>query len=233
MSEETAMELLDGASMVLLTYGYWAVLLLVAVESVGIPVPGETMLLSAAIYAGLTHQLNIALVIAAAAVGAILGDNVGYLLGRAGGYRLLHRYGRYIRLDERRLRLGEYLFLRHGGTVVFCGRFVAVLRMWAAFLAGTHRMPWRPFLACNAAGGVVWATLMGLGGYLLGHNVERVAGPVGTALMVLAALVVVGGLVYLHRHEQRLADEAERVLGPGLPDGSGGGATSATDESAA
>lgn len=216
------MQLLDIASDLLMSYGYWAVLLFVAVESVGIPVPGETMLLSAAIYAGVTHQLNIALVIVAAAAGAIMGDNVGYLLGREGGYRLLHRYGRYIRLDARRLRLGQYLFLRHGGKVVFFGRFVAVLRMWAAFLAGTHRMPWQPFLICNAAGGIAWATLMGLGGYALGHNVERVEGPLGTAMVVLAVLIVAAGLLYVRHNERRLADEAERVLGPGSLDESAG-----------
>ncbi len=195
-----------------MTYGYWAVLLLVAVESVGIPVPGEAMLLSAAVYGGVTHQLNIVIVIAAAAVGAIMGDNVGYLLGREGGYRLLHHYGRYVWLDERRLRLGEYLFRRHGGKVVFFGRFVAVLRMWAAFLAGAHRMPWRPFLLCNAAGGIVWAALMGLGGYALGHNVERVRGPLGLTITIVATLVTIVVLRYLRRHEQRLSDEAERTL---------------------
>jgi membrane protein DedA with SNARE-associated domain len=86
------------ASELLMTYGYWAVLLLVAVESMGLPVPGEMMVLTAAIYAGATHQLDITLVVVAAAAGAILGDNLGYLLGREGGYRLLRRYGRYIRL---------------------------------------------------------------------------------------------------------------------------------------
>ncbi len=227
------MQMLDVASALLVTYGYWAVLLFVAVESVGIPVPGETMLLTAAIYAGVTHQLHIALVVAAAAAGAIVGDNVGYLIGREGGYRLLHRYGRYVRLDERRLRLGEYLFQRHGGTVVFCGRFVAVLRMWAAFLAGTHRMPWRPFLVYNAAGGIVWATLIGLGGYALGHNVQRVEGPVGIAMAVLALLVIAAGLVYLRRNEGRLADEAARVLARGPLDESGDRAKSVQDERAA
>src|SRR3984893_7379524 len=99
----------------LMTYGYWAVLLFVAIESTGIPFPGETMLLVAAVFAGTTHQLSIALVIVAAASGAILGDNLGFWVGREGGYRLLRRYGRYIRLEERRLKLGQYLFMRHGG----------------------------------------------------------------------------------------------------------------------
>ena len=127
----------------LATYGYLVVLLFVAIESTGIPFPGETMLLVAAIAAGTTHQLSIAWVIVAAALGAILGDNLGFWVGHEGGYRLLRRYGRYIRLDERRLKLGQYLFLKHGGKVVFFGRFVAVLRAWAAFLAGTNRMAWR------------------------------------------------------------------------------------------
>src|SRR5438445_3918072 len=154
----------------LTTYGYWAVLIFVAIESTGIPFPGETMLLVAAIYAGTTHRLSILLVIVAAACGAILGDNLGFIIGRTGGYRLLRRYGRYIRLDERKLKLGQYLFMKHGGKVVFFGRFVAVLRAWAAFLAGVNRMPWPDFLFFNAAGGITWATIYGLGAYYLGDN---------------------------------------------------------------
>jgi membrane protein DedA with SNARE-associated domain len=194
------------------TYGYWAVLLFVAIESTGIPFPGETMLLIAAIYAGTTHHLAIPLVIAAAATGAILGDNLGFWVGREGGYRLLRRYGRYIRLEERRLKLGQYLFHQHGGKVVFFGRFVAVLRAWAAFLAGTNRMPWGRFLVFNASGGIAWATVYGLGGYVLGDNVHRLTGTVGIIAAVLAALAVVAGFIYLRRNEHRLADEAERAM---------------------
>ena len=137
----------------LTAYGYWAVLFFVAIESSGIPFPGETILLVAAIYAGTTHRLAIPLVIAAAALGAILGDNIGYWVGREGGYRLLRRYGHYLHIDERRVKLGQYLFRKHGGKVVFFGRFIAVLRAWAAFLAGTNRMPWGSFLLYNALGG--------------------------------------------------------------------------------
>ena len=113
-------------------YGYWAVLLFVTIESTGIPCPGETMLLIAAIAAGTTHQLAIPWVIVAAASGAILRDNLGFWIGREGGYYLLRRYGRFVRLDERKLKLGQYLFLKHGGKAVFFGRFVTVLRAWAA-----------------------------------------------------------------------------------------------------
>ncbi len=202
----------NDLSHLLSTYGYWAVLIFVAIESTGIPFPGETMLLAAAIYAGTTHHLALPIVIAAAATGAILGDNLGFWVGREGGYRLLRRYGKYIRLDERKLKLGQYLFKQHGAKVVFFGRFVAVLRAWAAFLAGTNRMPWGRFLVFNAAGGILWAILYGIGGYLLGNNVHRLTGPVGIAFVVVAALLIIAGLVYLRRNEKRLEDEAERDM---------------------
>lgn len=207
----------------LTTYGYWAVLFFVGIESTGIPFPGETMLLVAAIFAGTTHRLLIPLVIVAAASGAILGDNLGFWVGREGGYRLLRRYGRFLRLEERRLKLGQYLFLKHGGKVVFFGRFVAVLRAWAAFLAGTNRMPWPRFLLFNALGGIVWATLYGLGGYFLGDNVHRLTGPVGIIALVLAGVVIVAVLLFLRRNEQRLEDEAERALPGSLEEYQPGG----------
>jgi len=197
---------------VLATYGYLAVLALVAVESMGIPVPGETMLLVAAIYAGTTHRLSLPLVIAAAAAGAILGDNIGYLIGREGGFRLLVRYGPAVGLTDRKLKLGQYLFLRHGGKVVFFGRFVAVLRILAAFLAGTTRMPWRSFLLFNAAGGVVWATVFGLGGYLFGDSIHRIGGPLAIATAVLGVIGMAAGVIILRRNERRLEDIAERAL---------------------
>ena len=196
----------------LATYGYLAVFVLVATESIGIPLPGETMLLTAAIYAGTTHRLSIALVILAAAAGAIIGDNIGYAIGRMGGYPLLRRYGRYIRLDQRRLKLGQYIFRRHGSKVVFFGRFVAILRTFAAFLAGANLMPWRQFLFFNALGGIVWATTFGLGGYLLGQEIIRLSGPLDIGLLVTAVVVVIAFLLFLRRNEERLTAEAERAL---------------------
>jgi len=196
----------------LTAYGYWVVLIFVAIESSGIPFPGETMLLVAAIYAGTTHRLAIPLVIAAAALGAILGDNIGYWVGREGGYRLLRRYGHYLHIDERRVKLGQYLFRKHGGKVVFFGRFIAVLRAWAAFLAGTNRMPWGSFLLYNALGGIIWATLYGLGGYFLGDNIHRLTGPIGPITIVLGLLITLASLVFVRRNEQRLEEEAERAF---------------------
>ena len=202
----------------LAAYGYWAVLLLVALESTGIPLPGETMLLTAAIYAGSSHRLQIGLVVAAAAVGAILGDNLGYWVGREGGYRLLRRLAPALHLDRRKLKLGQYLFRRHGGKVVFFGRFVAVLRAWAAFLAGVNRMPWPRFLLYNAAGGILWAALYGLGAYALGETIHRLAGPLGKGFAVAAVLAVVAGVVFLRRNEARLEEEADRAI-PDPPPG--------------
>src|SRR5438132_12551673 len=196
----------------LATYGYWAVLVFIAIESMGIPFPGEAMLLGAAIYAGTTHHLSILLVIVAAASGAILGDNLGFLLGREGGYHLLRRYGRYIRLDERKLKLGQYLFMKHGGKVVFFWRFVAVLRAWAAFLAGTNRMRWPGFLLFNPLGGIVWATLFDLGCYYLGDSVNRLTGPVAIAGTVLTTVSIIAFVIFVNRNEQRLEAEAARAL---------------------
>jgi membrane protein DedA with SNARE-associated domain len=118
--------------------------------------------------------------------GAIVGVNIGFGIGHWGGYRLLVRYGKYLRLDQARLKVGRYLFYRHGGKVDFFGRFVSVLRTYAAFLAGTNRMPWGRFLIFNASGGILWATLYGLGAYYLGHEIERVGKPVGIAIAAAA-----------------------------------------------
>ena len=196
----------------LATYGYFAVFVFVAIESIGIPFPGETMLLVAAIDAGKTHQLSIVLVILAATLGAIVGDNIGFWIGREGGYRVLRRYGRYIGFDERKLKVGIYMFRKHGGKVVFFGRFVAVLRAWAAFLAGVNHMPWSRFLAFNALGGFVWATLYGLGGYFLGEQIHRLTGPVGTISIVLALIFLVAFAIFVWRNEKQLEVRAEKAL---------------------
>ena len=199
-------------------YGYWVVAGIVALESMGVPVPGETTLIAAAVYAATTDSMSIVVVIAAAAAGAIVGDNIGYWLGREFGYRLLLRYGRRIGLSERRIKLGQYLFLRHGGKVVFWGRFVAVLRALAAFLAGANRMDWHRFLLCNAAGGIAWATAYGLGAYFLGHEVQRLAEPVRLSAMAVVVVGTAAILFLLRRNEERWEAEAERALpGPLRP----------------
>ncbi len=206
------------AQQLISSYGYLAIGLVVGLESMGLPLPGETILLLGALYAGTHHDLNIWGVIAVAATGAILGDNVGYWLGRELGYPLLLRFGRYVGLSDARIKLGQYLFLRHGGKVVFFGRFVAVLRILAALLAGMNRMDWRGFLIANSLGGILWASIYGLGAYSLGAALFHARGPLGISLVISAVIVIVLAARYVRLHESELQRQAERALpGPLRP----------------
>jgi undecaprenyl-diphosphatase len=178
------------------SYGYWFLCILVAIESFGIPLPGETALVTAAAYAAL-GRLNILLVIVAAASGAVLGDNAGYWVGREGGIALVRRYGRHVGLTEAKLERAHGFFERHGAKTVFFGRFIALLRSWAAALAGVGCMPYATFMLYNALGGIVWASIFGWLGYAFGRNLptlERYVGQLSIALALLAALAV---FVYL------------------------------------
>jgi membrane protein DedA with SNARE-associated domain len=199
-------------------YGYLAVALFVMVESLGIPFPGETMVITASVYAGATHHLVVWLIWLTAAVGAIVGDNIGFAIGRFGGYALLRRYGPRIRLDEAKLKVGRLIFDRHGGQVVFFGRFVSILRTYAAFLAGANRMTYVRFLLFNASGGIIWAGLYSIAFYYAGSALSSVRGPVDYGLGGLAAVVVVSFIVWLRRHEKRLEAEAERAYPGSLDD---------------
>jgi membrane protein DedA with SNARE-associated domain len=196
-------------------YGYWLIFAVVGLESVGFPLPGETTLLAAAVYAGATHRLSITLVIALSIAGAILGDNLGFLIGRAGGYQVLRRYGRYIRIDESMLKVAEYLFQRYGIWIVFIGRFVSVLRTFTAFLGGESRMPWKRFAASNAAAIVLWATGLGLLGFQLG---SRFVGPAGIAGVVATGALLGGMSFILLRSLKRLERVAEQALPGPLDD---------------
>ncbi len=199
-------------------WGLWALMALVLLESVGLPLPGETALVSAALYAGATRNLDIVAVIATAAAAAMIGDNIGYLVGRKVGLPLALRFGPRIGLDEARLKLGRYLFHRHGGTIVFLGRFVALLRTLAAMLAGLNAMPWRRFVLANMAGAIAWATVVGGGGWLFGHELAAVSRPVRIALVVVAAIGIAVSLLLARRHERRLIARAEAALpGPLAP----------------
>jgi membrane protein DedA with SNARE-associated domain len=192
----------------ILTHGYWIVGAMVGLESMGIPLPGETTLVTAGIYAGTTHQLNIALVIAAAALGAIAGDNLGFWIGRRFGYDFALRYSRVLRLTATRIKIGRYLFHRHGGKVVFFGRFFAGLRTFAAFLAGVNWMPWARFLWFNVAGGIVWAGVFGSASYLFGQQLEDVRGPMSTVGLLAAVVAVAFGFWFARRYEAELESMA-------------------------
>ena len=194
------------------TYGYAIVALLIALESMGLPLPGEGALITASVYAGATQRLSLGLIVLAAIAGAVIGDNLGFWLGRRIGSRLLIRYGPLVGITAGRIKLGQYLFALHGGKVVFLGRFVAVLRALAAFLAGVNRMPWSRFFVFNVAGGIVWATLFGVGAYALGHRIHAVAGPVGLTALGLALAGCVWLFRFVRRNEARLEAEAERAI---------------------
>lgn len=193
-------------------YGYLAIFVVITLESAGLPLPGETILLTSAIYAGSTGGLNIVFVVAAAAAAAILGDNLGYWVGRRWGMPLLIRYGHLIALDHGRLKLGQYLFREHGGKIVFFGRFTAMLRAYAAVLAGVNKLDARRFFLFNGLGGVAWASIMGFGAYWCGRSIEHIIGPIGLGLL---AFVVFGGLalwLFMKRHEERLLLKAEAAI---------------------
>lgn len=192
-------------------YGYFAVFVFVALESAGAPMPGETALVMAAIFAG-QGTLDIRWVIGAAALAAILGDNLGYWVGREFGFPLFYRYGHLLPIDEGKLKVAQYLFLRHGGKIVFFGRFVAILRTFAAFLAGVNRLEYKRFLIFNALGGVIWACVFGLGGFFLGVAFETYARPVGIAALLCAVIGAIGASRFISHHANALRAEAEAAL---------------------
>jgi membrane-associated protein len=185
------------------TAGYPLLFLVVMSESSGVPVPGETALITAAILAS-RGKLQIELVIGLAAAAAIVGDNIGYLIGRKGGRWLLERPGRFDRQRRQVLETGEPFFERHGPKAVFFGRFILGLRVWASWLAGATRMHWRSFVLWNALGGICWATGIGLLAYFLGNSAGNLIETFGLYGLA-AALLGIGSALYMHRRHRRRA----------------------------
>ena len=191
-------------------YGIGVITLAVALECAGLLIPGETVFFGSAIYASTTHHIGILSVIAAASLGAILGNLVGYAIGRGVGAPMLARHGWRVGLSARRLALGRYLFRVHGGKVVFFCRFLSVLRSFGAPLAGASQMPVTQFVAWTVAGGIAWPCVHGLFAYVLGDAARRLSGPFQIALGVLTLGVVVGVLRFVKRNELRLEEMAMR-----------------------
>ena len=178
--------------------GYAALAGFVAVEAAGVPVPGETALIASAVLASQGH-LSIELVIAVAAVAAIVGDNFGYMLGARFGRRLLERPGRTQARRLVALKQGEQLFERHGPKAVFIGRWIALLRIWAAWLAGMASMRWRSFLLWNALGGICWALFFGLLGYYGGEAAAELVARLGVGIAIALGAAAVATWVVVHR----------------------------------
>jgi membrane protein DedA with SNARE-associated domain len=178
----------------LISYGLVLLFAVIAAESAGVPLPGETALIAASILAA-QGKYSIVSVIVVAAAAAIVGDNVGYWIGRTGGRKLLERWGPLRRYAARALPPGERFFEKHGGKTVFIGRFVAVLRVTAAWLAGITHMPWWRFFLWNASGGIVWATGVSLLAYYFGKAAADAVQTYG--IYALVAIVAVAAIAFL------------------------------------
>jgi membrane protein DedA with SNARE-associated domain len=190
-------------------YGLFILFVLVAMESAGIPLPGETALVAAGVLA--SHgDLSIVAVITAAAVAAIIGDNVGYWVGRLGGRKLLQKSSLVDRHASRVLPWSERFFQRHGGKTVFLARFVAVLRVTAAWIAGISKMHWWQFFLWNAAGGIVWAVAVGLVAYYVGEAAAAAIGRYGLfAGASIFVLLVAGAFLFRFIRRRMLGVESE------------------------
>lgn len=154
-------------------YGYWAVLLFVMIEDFGIPVPGETVLIAASVYAG-AGKLSIVVVGVVGFVAAVIGDNIGFAIGHYGGRAAVLRWGRYVRLTEERLNKAEGFFQRNGAWIITVARFIEVLRQVNGIVAGTTGLPWRRFLAFNALGAALWVGTWVSLGYLAGDHIDTI-----------------------------------------------------------
>ena len=201
-------------------YGLLVVAGFIGLESMCIPLPGETALIVGSVIAGRTHELNIVEVIVIAAAASLIGRIIGYAIGWRFGYWLLLRYGGYLGITEKRIKLGQYLFLKHGGVIIIIAQFVPVMRAIAGVLAGANRMPWRRFVLSSAVGVSLWSVAFGIGGYTFGVQFARLArswwifsGPSGWAIFGIGAVIVISILtIFVGRHEAQWTAKAERAL---------------------
>ncbi len=207
---------------VLNAIGYPAVILFVLIESAGVPVPGESIVLLASFTAATDHQLQLPIIIACAAVGAIIGDNIGYVIGRVGGRAVVERFGKYFFLKPHHLDQAERFFARQGEKAVFFGRFFALLRIWAAFLAGMNRMRWPRFLFYNAAGGIIWATLAGLTGYTAGNllhsfgQLDQLEGTIAWITVGTLAVLALAWILWRHWRKKNQHQGGQVVVEQGI-----------------
>ena len=187
---------LDTLQEVARLYGYWAVFLGIAVENMGIPLPGETIVIVGGFLAG-SGELNYWLVLVSAIAGAVLGDNFGYWVGRVGGWQLLVKVGSFFRIQEQQLELAKDRYSQNAAQAVFLGRFVTILRIFAGPLAGITKMPYRQFLLCNFGGAAVWASTIVSLAYFLGKVVTLEQIVSWVAQLGIAALLVVMAILLI------------------------------------
>jgi membrane protein DedA with SNARE-associated domain len=215
---------LNALASPLQNYGYWAIGLLVLVEDFGIPVPGETILIAGAIYAG-ADRLNIVAVGVVAFITAILGDNIGFAIGHFGGRALVLRWGKYVFLTEERLNRAEHFFERHGGKIITVARFIEGLRQANGIIAGISGMHWRRFLAFNALGAALWVGTWASLGYLAGnhittiyHYITQYSYYVLIAVVVLLVAYIIWRLRGRSRHHMPAVTSAAAEVTPSDPE---------------
>jgi membrane protein DedA with SNARE-associated domain len=189
------------------------------VASAGAPVPAGELLIGAAAWCANSHRLSLALLIAVGSLGAFLGGMAGYGIGRSLAAATLERHGARVGLGPARIRLGQYLFHRHGGKIVFFLRFVALLGPFGGVLAGANRMALGRFAAFNALGAVTWTVLFGAGGYLFGAMFQAAGRTLGLAAVALVVILVIVLLRWIHSREAILQAEADAFLGEAGPEG--------------
>ncbi|MFH8383335.1 DedA family protein [Kitasatospora sp. NPDC018058] len=225
---------LAGLTPLLDHYGYLAVALLVLLDNCGIPVPGQTILVLASVYAGTGH-LDFAAVLLIAACAATLGNSLGYLIGHTGGRAFVHRWGRYVLLTPARMERADGFFARQGGKVVTVARFVDGLRQYNGIIAGTTEMPWRRFSVFNLIGAVLWTGVWGTVGYVAGANIGTVYRTairyqlwfaIGLGLLVAAFLL---RQVLRYRRQRREGADADSDAGSGSDSDSGSSSDSGSD----
>jgi membrane protein DedA with SNARE-associated domain len=210
------------------TYGYPIIFGLILLECAGLPLPGETFLLAGGVAA---HQGDLSLfwVIVVAASAAIIGDNLGYLVGRKGGRLFLERYGRILHVRENHIAILDGYFRDHGAKTVFAARWVAFLRVWGALFAGASRMHWKRFVIFNALGGITWVVTMATLAYMFASSVKTIARVFGVAGWVLAGLVLIAVVVVVRRAEHWRLRKAAAVAAAAA----GGDAATGADAAAA
>ncbi len=207
-------QLINGVLGILQGMGYPGIAAIIGLESAGLPLPGETTLLAAS-YLAATGHLSLPLVIGSAALGAVVGDSLGYAIGRKGGRRFLERRGKWLGVTPEKLEKADRYFARHGAKTVFFGRFVAFLRILAGPLAGASKMPYRRFLAANVAGAVTWATTMGTLAYFFGKPVAAILSSMGVWALAAIAIFLVAHFAF--KRWQRARDRRLAAAGVVLP----------------
>jgi membrane protein DedA with SNARE-associated domain len=184
-------------------YGYALVVVLVMAEGLGVPIPGETALITAAAVSAQSHRLSIIGVIIAAFVGATAGGVGGYWIGSSGGLPFLTRYGRYIGITTERIVKARKFFTEHGPKAVFVARFIAIVRIFAGLIAGVTKMRFPVFFLWNALGALAWSLVFGTLGYLFGNNLPWLEHVIGRTSLIILAVVVVVGLFVWHHHRSK------------------------------